>query len=265
MNPPQPPRLPGGPYSVQTSGLTRRFGDFTAVNNLDLAVEQGSFFGFLGPNGAGKSTTIKMLTGLIAPTEGEARLLGMDLARRPLDIKRRIGVVPEDLCLFDHVTAREYLHFVGRMHRLPEGAVLLRTEELLTLLGMADTGKTLTLEFSHGMKKKLALAAALIHDPELLFLDEPFEGIDAIASRTIRTVLERVVQRGGTIFLTSHILAIVEKLCTHVAIIHHGRLICQGTLESVSGGRTLEEVFVDAVGHADGAGTGLSWMGGRSQ
>lgn len=263
MNVP-PPRLPMGPCSVQTFGLTRHFDGFVAVDNLDLAVEKGSFFGFLGPNGAGKSTTIKMLTGLIAPSSGQARLLGLDVSRRPLEVKRRIGVVPEDLCLFDHLRAREYLHFVGRMHRLPEGAVLTRTEELLALLGMADTGKTLCVEFSHGMKKKLALAAALIHDPELLFLDEPFEGIDAVASRTIRHVLERVVQRGGTIFLSSHILTIVEKLCTHVGIIHRGRLVCQGSLASVTAGRTLEDVFLETLGEMQDGAPGLSWLGDRT-
>ena len=247
-------------YSIETSGLTKIYHGRPVVDRLDLRVEAGSFYGFLGPNGAGKSTTIKMLTGLVAPDAGEARLLGQRLDRNPLETKRRVGVVPEDLCLFESLTAREYLVFVARMYRMPRAVAAARSEELLAWLGLSDTGKTLILEFSHGMKKKLSLAAALIHDPELIFLDEPFEGIDAIAARTIRGVLARLVERGATIFLTSHILEIVEKLCSHVGIIHEGRLVVQGPLDEISSGAGLEEVFVSSVGqHAEAA--GLSWLG----
>jgi len=249
--------------SIETMKLSKIYNGVAAVDEVDLRVERGSFYGFLGPNGAGKSTTIKMLTGITAPSGGEARLLGLDLRRSPLQIKRRIGVVPEDLCLFENLTGREYLTFVGRMYKLPRGVAKLRTEELLTLLGLASAERTLTIEYSHGMKKKLSLAAALIHDPELLFLDEPFEGIDAIASRTIRAVLERLVARGATIFLTSHILEIVERLCTHVGIIHQGRLVTQGPLEALaSKGSSLEDVFVSAVGQPDEDMPALSWLQG---
>lgn len=248
---------------IETDGLTKAYGEFRAVDGLGLRVERGSFYGFLGPNGAGKSTTIKMLTGITAPTSGAARVLGLDLARRALEIKRRIGVVPEDLGLFDHLTAREYLVFVGRMHGLPRSVILQRADELLALMGLADPPGTLTMEFSHGMRKKLALSAALIHDPELLFLDEPFEGIDAIASRTIRRVLERLRERGATIFLTSHILEIVERLCTHVGIIQKGRLVCQGPMGEVAAGRSLEEAFVEAAQAPPDTGPGLSWLEAR--
>jgi ABC-2 type transport system ATP-binding protein len=247
---------------IETQSLTRDFGEFRAVDGLDLRVERGSFYGFLGPNGAGKSTTIKMLTGIIAPTAGQARLLGHDLYREPLAIKARIGVVPEDLCLFDNLTAREYLVFIGRMYRMPRAVTLQRSEELLTLLGLEATGKKLILEFSHGMKKKLSLAAALIHDPELIFLDEPFEGIDAITSRTIRKVLERLIARHATIFLTSHILEIVEKLCSHVGIIDRGRLVRQGSLQELAAGASLEEAFVSAVGEDEKQEARLSWLEG---
>jgi len=250
-------------YCIETVGLSKVYNGVPAVDGIRLQVECGSFYGFLGPNGAGKSTTIKMLTGVTAPTSGEAHLLGYNLQRNPLQVKRRIGVLPEDLCLFENLTAREYLTFIGRMYRLPGKVAVRRGEELLALLGLADTGKTLTLEFSHGMKKKLSLAAALIHDPELLFLDEPFEGIDAIASRTIRAVLDRLIERGATIFLTSHILEIVERLCTHVGIIHQGKLVCQGPLEEVAAGTSLESLFVAAVGEPTQAGVSLSWLGGR--
>lgn len=248
--------------AIETRGLTRIYEGRPAVDALALSVPRGSFYGFLGPNGAGKSTTIKMLTGLVAPSRGEARILGLDLRRSALQIKRRVGVVPEDPCLFENLTAREYLGFIARMYRLPGDVATRRGEELLELMGIADTAKKLTLEFSTGMKKKLSLAAALIHDPELLFLDEPFEGIDAITSRTIRAVLDRMVQRGATVFLTSHILEIVEKLSTHVGIIAQGKLVKQGPLAEIAAGGGLEEAFVSAVGGPAEAPIGLSWLGG---
>ncbi|MBX3177440.1 MAG: ABC transporter ATP-binding protein [Candidatus Hydrogenedentes bacterium] len=244
---------------IETFKLQKTYGDTVAVADLDLQVRRGCFYGFLGPNGAGKSTTIKMLTGIVAPTSGDARILGHSLRRHPLQIKRRIGVVPEDLCVFENLTAREYLAFVGRMYKLPRAVAIARAEELLALLGLADANRTLILEFSHGMKKKIALAAALIHDPDLLFLDEPFEGIDAVASRTIKDVLLQMTARGRTIFLTSHILAIVEQLCTHVGIIHEGRLIAQGALADVAAGESLETRFVRIVGREETP-QGLSWL-----
>jgi ABC-2 type transport system ATP-binding protein len=251
-------------YCIETFGLTKDFGELRAVDNVDLRVERGSLYGFLGPNGAGKSTTIKILTGLMAPSAGAARLLGRDLARDSLAIKGRTGVVPEDLCLFENLTAREYLTFMARMYRVQKDLIGSRCDELLALMNLDDTRKTLTIEFSHGMKKKLSLAAALIHDPELLFLDEPFEGIDAIASRTIRGVLERLIQRGATIFLTSHILEIVEKLCTHVGIIDKGRLVKQTPLAELAAGGSLEQAFVEVVGAPEQPHTALSWLAGNS-
>ncbi|HEV8061837.1 MAG TPA: ABC transporter ATP-binding protein, partial [Gemmataceae bacterium] len=207
--------------AIETHNLTRFFGDACAVDGIELRVERGTFYGFLGPNGAGKSTTIKMLTGLLGPSEGEILVLGMNMLDpdQALEVKRRIGVVPEDLALFDNLTAREYLTFVGRMYLVPRDTIRSRTEELLEVLGLADEIKKLTLEYSHGMKKKLALAAALLPNPDLLFLDEPFEGVDAVTSKVIRDLLAGFVARGSTAFLTSHVLEIVERLCTHVGII----------------------------------------------
>lgn len=247
-------------YAIETTGLTRHYGSFVAVENLSLCVPRGSFYGFLGPNGAGKSTTIKMLTGLLSPTSGAAQLLGMDIHDDALEIKRRVGVVPEDLGLFDNLTGGEYLTFVGRMHGLCRADILQRTEELLLLLGLDDSRRALTCEYSHGMKKKLCLAAAIIHDPELLFLDEPFEGIDALASRTIRQVLARMTERGSTIFLTSHILEVVERLCTEVGIIAKGCLVASGSMAEMSLGGRLEDAFVKAVGHVQTDTPRLSWL-----
>ena len=248
--------------AIETSGLTRRFGDFCAVDGLDLQVDRGKFYGFLGPNGAGKSTTIKMLTGLLAPTSGTMRILGEEIRDpdKAREIKRRIGVVPENLALFDNLTAREYLTFIGRMYLLPIATVRERCQELLTMMSLEHEEKKLTLEFSHGMKKKLALAAALIPNPDLLFLDEPFEGVDAVASRVLRDILKRCVERGATVFVTSHVLEIVEKLCTDVGIIARGKLVYQGSMEQIRTGGSLEELFLKEVGGGQVDRQGLSWL-----
>jgi ABC-2 type transport system ATP-binding protein len=244
------------PAAIDTTSLTRRFGDFTAVDQVNLTVEAGQFFGFLGPNGAGKSTTIKMLTGLLAPTSGTIRILGADLTENSADLKRQIGVVPEGMALFGRLTASEYLRFVGRMYGLDQATTEQRTEELLEFMNLAGEDKKLVTDFSHGMQKKLALAAAVIHGPKVLFLDEPFEGVDAIAAGTLKQMLQRMIARGATIFLTSHVLEIVERLCTHIGIIHRGRLVAQGSIEQLRAGvassgsapLTLEQIFLEIVG-----------------
>ena len=261
--------------AISTRGLTRRFGEFTAVDDVTLGVVPGQFFGFLGPNGAGKSTTIKMLTGLLEPTAGEIEILGQKFTAGSLDLKRQMGVVPEGMALLGRLTASEYLRFVGRMYGLDRETTNRRTEELLDFMQLADEPKKLVTDFSHGMQKKLALAAAVIHGPKVLFLDEPFEGVDAIAAGTLKAMLQGMIHRGATIFLTSHVLEIVERLCSHVAIIHKGRLVANGSLEELRAGvatslgesevgeqkLTLEEIFLNVVG----AGAGepaqeLSWL-----
>jgi ABC-2 type transport system ATP-binding protein len=243
--------------AVETRSLIRRFGDFTAVDGIDLRVERGRFFGFLGPNGAGKSTTIKMLTGLLAPTSGSIRVLGFDVADQALEVKRRIGVVPEDLNLFDRLTGAEMLTFTARMYGLSRTEIAERTRELLELMELDTEPRKLIVEYSHGMRKKLSLACALIHSPEVLFLDEPFEGVDALASRTLKDLLLRLTSRGITVFLTSHVLEIVERLCTDIAIISGGRLVASGPLDELRKGisldtasetLSLEEYFIRVVG-----------------
>jgi len=265
--------------AISTTGLTRRFGDFVAVQNVNLSVAPGQFYGFLGPNGAGKSTTIKMLTGLLAPSSGSIQVLGLDFASNAIEVKRQIGVVPEGLALFGRLTAQEYLRFVGQMYGLDRATTLQRSEELLEFMNLAGETKKLITDFSHGMQKKLALAAAVIHGPKILFLDEPFEGVDAIAAGTLKQMLQGMIARGATIFLTSHVLEIVERLCTHVAIINHGELIADGSLEQLRAGvhtqadsneqsarLTLEEIFIRIIGKEDGvegqqAEQELSWLG----
>jgi ABC-2 type transport system ATP-binding protein len=266
--------------AIQTESLTRRFGELVAVDRVSMAVESGQFFGFLGPNGAGKSTTIKMLTGLLQPTEGKIRILEHDLDKEPIEVKRRIGVVPEGLALFERLTGAEYLSFVGRMYGLDRKTAMQRATELLDFMQLAERPKTLVADYSHGMKKKLALAAAVIHGPQVLFLDEPFEGVDAIAAGTLKHMLNRMVERGVTIFLTSHVLEIVERLCSHVAIIHKGTVVAQGSIEELRAGvaaraaaaggllapheeaetLTLEQIFLEIVGGTKDAGQELSWL-----
>lgn len=243
--------------AIVTDKLTRRFGALTAVDAIDLTVAAGQFFGFLGPNGAGKSTTIRMLTGLLAPTSGRMQLLGLDFASNAVEVKRQIGVVPEGMGLFERLTGKEYLQFVGRMYWLDRATTAKRTEELLEFMQLADRPKSLIADYSHGMQKKLALAAAVIHGPRILFLDEPFEGVDALAAGALKALLSRMTARGVTIFLTSHVLEIVERLCSHIGIIHKGLLVAQGSIEELragvggKGGNTsLEEVFLSIVGRS---------------
>jgi ABC-2 type transport system ATP-binding protein len=258
--------------AISTEKLTRRFGELTAVDGMDLTVAAGQFFGFLGPNGAGKSTTIKMLTGLLAPTSGRMQLLGLDFASHAIEIKRQIGVVPEGMGLFERLTGSEYLNFVGRMYGLDRATTRQRSAELLEFMQLADRPKSMIADYSHGMQKKLALAAAVIHGPRILFLDEPFEGVDALAAGALKALLGRMTERGVTIFLTSHVLEIVERLCSHVGIIYKGRLVAQGSLEELRTGvsgqqgdakTTLEQIFLSIVGQ-DGADRPqmeeLSWL-----
>jgi ABC-2 type transport system ATP-binding protein len=248
--------------AIETEGLTRLFDGRAAVDGLALAVPAGAFYGFLGPNGAGKSTTIKMLTGLLAPSSGRARVLGLDLDRDPLQVKRRVGVVPDGLALFERLSGAEQLRIHGQLYGLDRREAGRRADELLAALELTEDGGKLVGEYSHGMKKKLALGCALIHGPQLLFLDEPFEGIDAVAVSGIRRLLQDLVaRRAVTIFLTSHVLEVVERLVSHVGIIREGRLAAQGTLAEVRGALTLEEVFIRTVGEERGDVRGLSWLG----
>jgi ABC-2 type transport system ATP-binding protein len=260
--------------AIETRGLTRRFGELTAVEDVTLRVAQGQFFGFLGPNGAGKSTTIKMLTGLLEPSGGSMEILGQPFSAGALELKRQIGVVPEGMALLGRLTGSEYLRFVGRMYGLDRETTNQRTDELLEFMQLANEGKKMVTDYSHGMQKKLALAAAVIHGPKVLFLDEPFEGVDAIAAGMLKTMLQRMIQRGVTIFLTTHVLEIVERLCSHVGIIHKGRLVANGSIEELRAGvastlpgaessqrLTLEEIFLSIVGAGGQEPTQeLSWL-----
>jgi ABC-2 type transport system ATP-binding protein len=251
--------------AIATSKLTRRFEGAVAVDALDLSVERGSFFGFLGENGAGKSTTIAMLTGLLTPSSGEASVLGFDVRSDGAEVKRRIGVVPDGMLLFDRLTGREQLVLVARLFGLSRPEAGRRADELLAAMELDGHGQKLISDYSFGMKKKLSLACALIHGPELLFLDEPFEGVDAVAKAALTGLLADLVRRRQlTVFLTSHVLEVVERLCTHVGVIHRGRLVAQGTLAEVvaaaPGAAGLPDAFVQLVGEGRSAPRALSFL-----
>jgi ABC-2 type transport system ATP-binding protein len=238
-----------GPLAIEVENLRKVYGSKAAVDGLSLSVPCGSFFGFLGPNGAGKSTTIRMLTGLIPPTSGSIKLLGMPLAGQELEIKRHIGLVPDESLLFDRLAGGEFLEFVGRMYGLARAVARERSGELLQLFQLAEQPRKLIAEYSKGMRKRIAMAASLIHRPKLFLMDEPFEGVDAVGARLMKDILLDQVRQGATIFLTSHVLEVVERLCDRVAIIHEGRIVREGAMQDLrTGSETLEDVFVRVVG-----------------
>lgn len=241
------------PPALALDDLRKSYGDFFAVDGLTLTVPQGCFFGFLGPNGAGKTTTIRMLTGLAIPTSGSIHVLGMPLPERAFDVRREIGLVPDDSLLFDHLTGEEYLQFIGRMYGLARSMAKERAMELLRLFELDGEERKLVGEYSKGMRKRLAMSAALIHRPRLFLMDEPFEGVDAVGARLMKDILLEQVRHGVTVFLTSHVLDVVERLCDRLAIIHHGKILVEGTLpelraQAEAGASTLEQIFVRLVG-----------------
>src|ERR1700683_532569 len=234
--------------AIVARDLRKGYGSKLAVDGLNLEVPRGSFFGFLGPNGAGKSTTIRMLTGLIPRDSGSIEILGYKLPEQELEIKQRIGLVPDESFLFDRLTGLEFLEFAGRMYGLPRVTAVERAYGLMHLFELADDGKIIG-EYSKGMRKRVAMAAALIHHPDLFLMDEPFEGVDAVGARLMKDILLDQVRRGATMFLTSHVLEVVERLCDRVAIIHDGKLVKLGTMAELRpGSETLEDVFVRGGG-----------------
>jgi ABC-2 type transport system ATP-binding protein len=257
--------MPDATPAIALRDLRKLYEGKPAVDGLNLTVPRGSFFGFLGPNGAGKSTTIRMLTGLIPATSGSIELLGLPMPAEELAIKQRIGLVPDESLLFERLTGAEFLEFVGRMYNLPRPLAIQRAQELLELFELSNERRKLIAEYSKGMRKRIAMAASLIHRPELFLMDEPFEGVDAVGARLMKDILLDQVRRGATIFLTSHVLEVVERLCDRAAIINEGRIVAEGRMEDLRGGsETLEDVFVRLVAGERGAGREydkLEWLG----
>lgn len=249
--------------AIALDDVTKLYGAKRAVDGLTLRVPQGCFYGFLGANGAGKTTTIKMLMGLAQPTSGQLSLLGTPVDKNSFAVRQRIGVVLDDTLLFDRLTGREYLQFVGRIYGLQRDVVEHRVRELLELFELTASQHKVIAEYSKGMKKRVAMGAALIHRPSLFLMDEPFEGVDAVGARLMKEILLDRVRHGCTVFLTSHVLEVVERLCDRLAIIHEGRLVVEGTMDDLRAGGsahdTLEEVFVRTIG-GDTSPEMLDWL-----
>lgn len=238
---------------IEISGLTKRFGDLAAVDDLSFRVEPGEIFGLLGPNGAGKTTTVKILTGLLRPTSGAARVMGIDVAERPLDAKRKMGLVPDEPFVYPKLTGVEFLHFVGDLYGVPLGVQEKRIPELLEMFELKTWGGELTESYSHGMRQKLVLASVLLHEPQVLVLDEPMVGLDPKSARLIKEVFQTLAKRGCTLLMCTHILEIAERLCHRIGILLSGKLIALGTLDELrqkdkTGSAHLEDVFLSLTG-----------------
>ncbi|MGN9803388.1 ABC transporter ATP-binding protein [Micromonospora sp. L32] len=252
--------MTGGHPALALRGLAKQFDGKVAVAGVDLAVPAGSFYGLLGPNGAGKTTTLSMAVGLLRPDHGRAWVLGHDVWADPVGGKRLLGVMPDGVRLFDRLTGAELLAYHGLLRGMDPAVVDQRAAELLDVLALTDAGRTLVVDYSAGMKKKIGLACALLHGPRVLVLDEPFEAVDPVSAALIRDILQRYVSGGGTVVFSSHVMEVVERLCSHVAILAEGTIKRVGTLDEVRGDRSLEEVFVEVVGGRTATGEELSWL-----
>jgi ABC-2 type transport system ATP-binding protein len=246
--------------ALQISGLRKQFNATVAVDDVHLVVPRGSFFGLVGPNGAGKTTSLSMAVGLLRPDAGSVRIFGVDVWESPERAKSLVGVLPDGMALPERLTGRELLTYTGLLRGLDPATVAERANELLGVLELLDAERTLVIDYSAGMRKKIGLATALLHAPKLLVLDEPFEAVDPVSASTIRTILQRFVASGGAVVLSSHVMELVEKLCDHVAVITRGRVVASGPVDQVRGGQSLEQAFVHLVGGRTGGGEGLSWL-----
>jgi ABC-2 type transport system ATP-binding protein len=246
--------------ALEFAGLFKRFGDLVAVDHIDLVVPAGSFFGLVGPNGAGKTTSLSMAVGLLRPDGGTVKVFGRDVWADPVGAKALIGVLPDGLALPDRLTGREILRYLGLLRGMPREVVEERADELLRVLELDHAEGTAVVDYSTGMKKKITLATALLHSPKLLLLDEPFEAVDPVSAATIRAILQRFVAGGGSVIFSSHVMALVERLCDHLAVLAAGKVVAAGSLDEVRGGQSLEDAFVDIVGARPHGAEGLSWL-----
>jgi ABC-2 type transport system ATP-binding protein len=247
-------------FAVEAVGLKKAYGEKIAVGCLGLAVPRGSFFGVVGPNGAGKTTTLRMMTGLLRPDAGRVIIDGIDVWANPIGAKERIGVLPDDLRLFDRLTGEQFLTYIGRLRRMDIPTAKKRCAEVLELLGLTESSQEIVADYSQGMRKKVALGAAIMHVPKVLFLDEPFESVDPVSSRMVQQVLAKFRAEGGTVIFSSHVMETVENLCDYVAIVHGGAIVANGETDVLRAGRTLEQTFIESVGAKEVRLNGLGWL-----
>jgi ABC-2 type transport system ATP-binding protein len=253
-----------GEPAIAVSGLRKRFGEKEAVAGVDLEIAAGSLAGLVGPNGAGKTTSLSMMTGLLRPDSGRVLVNGHDVWADPPAAKAVIGVVPAEARLFERLSGEELVEYSGRLRGLPAGAARSRSAQLLDVLDLAEDARRLVADYSTGMRKKVMLGCALIHNPAVLFLDEPLEGVDPVSADVIRRLLTRFTGSGSTVLFSSHVMELVEQVCDHVSIIDQGRIVATGTTDEVRGGKTLQQAFIDLVGARASGGEGLSWLGSSS-
>ncbi|MBF1654271.1 MAG: ABC transporter ATP-binding protein [Rothia dentocariosa] len=249
--------------AIEVRGLTKAFGQTVAVDRINLGIPTGSFYGLVGRNGAGKTTTISMVSGMLQPTEGMAFINGVDMWQAPLEAKKHLGVLPDGVHLFDRLTGEQLITYSGYLHGLDKATVAERTADLLRAMDLTEAAGRTVADYSAGMTKKIALAAALIHAPSVLILDEPFEAVDPVSAANIQDILKGFVGSGGTVVLSSHVMDLVQRLCDHVAIMNEGHILAAGTVSEVRGNTSLEERFVQLVGGRTSS-EGLSWLGTSS-
>ena len=259
--PPQAPSQTGA--AVEIRGLAKLFDDKVAVDRINLTIPSGSFYGLVGRNGAGKTTTISMVTGMLQPTEGTALIRGIDMWADPLKAKAHLGVLPDGVHLFDKLTGEQLITYSGYLHGIDKETVASRVKDLLTAMDLTDAAGRAVADYSAGMTKKIALAAALVHAPSVLILDEPFEAVDPVSAANIQDILRGFVASGGTVIISSHVMDLVQRLCDHVAVMDSGRILAAGTVDEVRAGMSLEERFVQLVGGRTSS-EGLSWLGTSS-
>ena len=253
----------GARPAIEIRGLTKAFGQKVAVDRINLDIPSGSFYGLVGRNGAGKTTTISMVTGMLMPSEGTAYVRGIDMWAEPLKAKAHLGVLPDGVHLFDKLTGEQLITYSGYLHGIDKETVASRVKDLLTAMDLTDAAGRAVADYSAGMTKKIALAAALVHAPSVLILDEPFEAVDPVSAANIQDILRGFVASGGTVVISSHVMDLVQRLCDHVAIMDSGRILAAGTVDEVRAGVSLEERFVQLVGGRTSS-EGLSWLGTSS-